>query len=135
VAQDQDLDLLAGVGSGPEQIQPRIVENIWQTSRSATGRSCRASVVGEAAGHAGMSRVSGTHRRTAANRPPSADLALAVVNAISPAEVTAHFSAWPRRTRFGLPGLEDCDGLSEAVTNALQHGAPPVRVQALPSSR
>jgi hypothetical protein len=49
--------------------------------------------------------------RTAANRPSSADRALAVVNAISFAAVIAHFLAWPRRTRFGLPWLEDCEGL------------------------
>src|SRR5215207_10071972 len=49
--------------------------------------------------------------RIAAHRAPSADRALAVVNAVSLAAVIAHFSGWPRRTRFGLAWLEDCEGL------------------------
>ena len=58
--------------------------------------------------------MGGLHRGRVAHRvapAPSADRTLAVVNAISLAAVIAHFSAWPRRTRFGLPWLEDCEGL------------------------
>jgi hypothetical protein len=42
----------------------------------------------------------------------SVDRPLMVVNVMCLAAVVAHLTAWPRRrTRFGLPWLDDCEGL------------------------
>ena len=50
--------------------------------------------------------------RAAATRPASSDDALAIVNGACLAAVIAHLCGWPtRRTRLGLPWLEDCEGL------------------------
>jgi hypothetical protein len=54
--------------------------------------------------------------RVAATRPPSSDSALAFINGVSLAAVIAHLTAWPsRRTRLGLPWLEDCEGLGREL--------------------
>jgi hypothetical protein len=50
--------------------------------------------------------------RAAASRPASSDATLALWNGLGLAAVLAHLAAWPRRrTRLGLPWLEDCEGL------------------------
>lgn len=50
--------------------------------------------------------------RAAATRLASSDHSLAIVNGVALAAVIAHLAGWPaRRTRLGLPWLEDCEGL------------------------
>jgi hypothetical protein len=54
--------------------------------------------------------------RAAATRPASADPVFAVGNGVALAAVLGHLSGWPRRrTRLGLPWLEDCEGLGPAL--------------------
>lgn len=50
--------------------------------------------------------------RAARKASPSADPMFGLLNAAGLAAVVAHLSSWPsRRTRLGLPWLEDCEGL------------------------
>ena len=49
---------------------------------------------------------------TASGRDESADNLLAAANGFGLAAISAHLLGWPhRRTRTGLPWLEDCEGL------------------------
>ncbi|MEU4482906.1 hypothetical protein AB0F68_33370 [Micromonospora sp. NPDC023966] len=49
--------------------------------------------------------------RTAGSTSPSADRLLAAANGFGLAAVIAHLAGWPSRTRFGVPWLQDCEGL------------------------
>jgi len=49
--------------------------------------------------------------REAGRQPPSRDPAFAVLNGMFLAAVIAHFAAWPRTRRAGLPWLTECEGL------------------------
>src|SRR5829696_574185 len=50
--------------------------------------------------------------RAAKTRPASADPVFAAVNGLGLAAIVAHMAGWPRRrTRLGLPWLQDCEGL------------------------
>jgi len=49
--------------------------------------------------------------REAGRQPPSRDPAFAVLNGVFLSAVVAHFAAWPRTSRAGLPWLTECEGL------------------------
>ena len=50
--------------------------------------------------------------RSAASRPSSSDAFFATLNGLALSAVLGHLTGWPtRRTRLGLPWLEDCEGL------------------------
>ncbi|MEV0804887.1 hypothetical protein [Micromonospora sp. NPDC050200] len=52
----------------------------------------------------------------ASGRDASADTLLAAVNGFGLAAISAHLLGWPtRRTRTGLPWLEDCEGLGSEL--------------------
>jgi hypothetical protein len=71
-----------------------------------------ASVLGPAGAVAAWTGGVAGLARAAAVRPASSDRGLAVFNGIAVAAVVAHLAAWPkRRTRLGVPWLEDCEGL------------------------
>jgi hypothetical protein len=73
-----------------------------------------ASVLGP--GPAAAVWAAGTVRVQRAAGSPSADTALAVVNALSLAAAVGHLAGWPRRrTRLGLPWLTDCEGLGPGL--------------------
>jgi hypothetical protein len=51
----------------------------------------------------------------AGRQPASRDPAFAVLNGLYLSAVIAHFLAWPRTTRKGLPWLTECEGLTGPV--------------------
>jgi hypothetical protein len=51
----------------------------------------------------------------AGRQPSSRDPAFAVLNGAYLSAVIAHFLAWPRTTKAGLPWLTECEGLSGPV--------------------
>ncbi|MFD2762653.1 hypothetical protein [Micromonospora eburnea] len=70
-----------------------------------------ASVVGPYAAAGFWTAVTGSVL-AASTRDASADRLLAAANGFGLAAVSAHLLGWPtRRTRTGLPWLEDCEGL------------------------
>jgi hypothetical protein len=57
--------------------------------------------------------------RSARTAPSTRDTLYALVNTAGLAAVIAHLTAWPtRRTRTGLPWLEDCEGLGRELMPA-----------------
>ncbi len=57
--------------------------------------------------------------RAAGTRPESGDRAFALLHGFGLAAVVAHLAGWPRRrTRSGLPWLEDCEGLGPELMPA-----------------
>jgi hypothetical protein len=64
--------------------------------------------------------------REAGRQPRSRDTAFAVLNGVFLSAVVAHFSAWPRLWRRGLPWLTECEGLSGRLMppyNVLLYGS------------
>ncbi|HJX43583.1 MAG TPA: hypothetical protein VJ352_07885 [Geodermatophilus sp.] len=53
----------------------------------------------------------------AARQPEAPDDVFAALNSLYLSAVVAHFLAWPRTTKAGLPWLTECEGLS-----GLSHG-------------
>ena len=57
--------------------------------------------------------------RAAGTKPASSDPAFALLNGFGLTAVLAHLAGWPRRrTRLGLPWLEDCEGLGPKLMPA-----------------
>ena len=56
--------------------------------------------------------------RAAGTRPASSDPAFALLNGFGLTAILAHLAGWPRRTRLGLPWLEDCEGLGPGLMPA-----------------
>jgi hypothetical protein len=71
-----------------------------------------ASILGPYAAAGVWTVAAGGTWRVAKSRNESADPLLAAVNGFGLAAVSAHLAGWPtRRTRTGLPWLEECEGL------------------------
>lgn len=71
-----------------------------------------ASVLGPVPAAAGWAGGIAGLTRAAATGSATNDRGLAVFNGITVGAIAAHLAAWPkRRTRLGLPWLEDCEGL------------------------
>jgi hypothetical protein len=71
-----------------------------------------ASVLGPVRAAGLWAAATGALWHQAGHRSPRSDPAFAIVNAAGLAAVAAHLMSWPtRRTRPGLPWLEDCEGL------------------------
>jgi hypothetical protein len=65
-----------------------------------------------------------TAYRHATRRPEARDDVFATLNGLYLSAVIAHFLAWPRTTKAGLPWLTECEGLAGPVItpyNAILH--------------
>ena len=93
-------ELLAGVGMpGASRLGPTATAALWTSST-----------------------VAAYHQ--AGRQPSSRDPVFAVLNGAYLSAVIAHFLAWPRTTKAGLPWLTECEGLRGPVIapyNAILH--------------
>jgi hypothetical protein len=74
-----------------------------------------ASVVGAMPAAAGWATGTAAVYRSAGRRPRTDDGVFALVNGMYMAAVIAHFAAWPKRWRAGVPALSECEGLRGPV--------------------
>jgi hypothetical protein len=75
-----------------------------------------ASILGPYAAAGVWTLTTGGAWRLAAGGQESDDAVLSAVNGFGAAAVTAHLAGWPtRRTRTGLPWLQECEGLEREL--------------------
>lgn len=76
--------------------------------------------------------------RQAGRQPPSRDPVFAALNGANLSAVLAHFLAWPRTSRLGLPWLTECEGLSGLAIgpyNVILHASAVTAVAGLAEHR
>jgi hypothetical protein len=74
----------------------------------------------------------------AGRQPDSRDPPFAVLNGTYLAAVVAHFLAWPRTSKAGLPWLTECEGLAGPVIgpyNAILHASAVAAIGGLVENR